>query len=221
MSLFKKLFPNIKQKNNSSIIVDNGKNNRLILFDADGKETASQYLTNLEVYFYGNNNSIKLYNSLRFDRLTKIVCSENNQVFIDKSDYIIGLIIPYCMSPYSKLIIGKSFSCGTTQFRLHQEPYLEIRIGNDCMFSENVYIKPSDGHTIIDSLSKNVINYPNNIEIGDHCWIGRNVSILKGSKIPMNSVVGIGSIYTKKSNPTQGGGGLYSLGFQPRLLKTA
>lgn len=81
MSLFKKLFPNIKQKNNSSIIVDNGKNNRFILFDADGKETAFQYLTNLEVYFYGNNNSIKLYNSLRFDRLTKIICSENNQVF--------------------------------------------------------------------------------------------------------------------------------------------
>lgn len=51
MSLFKKLFPNIKQKNNSSIIVDNGKNNRLILFDADGKETASQYLTNLKFIF--------------------------------------------------------------------------------------------------------------------------------------------------------------------------
>ena len=47
MSLFKKLFSNIKQKNNSSIIVDNGKNNRLILFDANGIETKSQYLTKL------------------------------------------------------------------------------------------------------------------------------------------------------------------------------
>lgn len=44
----------------------------------------------------------------------------------------------------------------------------------------------------------NRINISKDITIGEHVWIGANVSILKGCKIPNNSVIGTGAIVTKK-----------------------
>ena len=57
-----------------------------------------------------------------------------------------------------------------------QEPYTEIRIGNDCMFSEQIFITISDMHTIFDNDTKEVINKPQNIYIGNHVWLGFRTS---------------------------------------------
>ena len=54
----------------------------------------------------------------------------------------------------------------------------------------------SDGHSIIDR-EDNEINFPENIIISDHVWIGHAVKILKGSFIARNSVVAMNSLITK------------------------
>ena len=78
-----------------------------------------------------------------------------------------------------------------------QEPYTEIRIGNDCMFSEQIFITISDMHTIFDNDTKEVINKPQNIYIGNHVWLGLRTSVLKGARLSDYSVAGTGSIITK------------------------
>lgn len=64
-----------------------------------------------------------------------------------------------------------------------------IKIGDDCMFSENISIMASDTHAIVDELG-NVVNVGKTIEIGNHVWVGMNSLILKNSKIMNNSIIG-------------------------------
>lgn len=192
------LFKNIN-KQKSSIVINKGKNNKIICFDNENNITEVPFIPNLIINFYGSNNCIKIHQDTKFPINTVISCSQNNKIFIDKTKEDINMIIPFVMSEGSELHIGKNFSCGLTHFQLHREPNLKITVGDNCMFSENVYIKPSDGHTIYDKNNK-IINKPENIIIGDHVWLCRNVMVLKGANIPNNSVVALSAVYTKTSN---------------------
>lgn len=70
-----------------------------------------------------------------------------------------------------------------------------ISIGKDCMFSKDIIIRTGDSHSIIDKYG-NRINKSKGVEIGDHVWIGANVTILKGSSIGEDSIIGTGSLIT-------------------------
>lgn len=71
-----------------------------------------------------------------------------------------------------------------------------IRIGDDCMLSENIDIWNTDSHHIINE-NGNVINKNKPIIIGNHVWIGKNCSILKGVIVGDNSIIGMSSVVTK------------------------
>ncbi|PSW83994.1 DapH/DapD/GlmU-related protein [Photobacterium damselae] len=73
-----------------------------------------------------------------------------------------------------------------------------ITIGNNCLIASKVYITDHDHDFNCDEL------YPINwdlsekiVLIGDRCWIGENVSILKGVKLGDDCVVGANSVVTK------------------------
>lgn len=71
-----------------------------------------------------------------------------------------------------------------------------IRIGKDCQFSSGIKLRTGDGHPIFTS-DNVVINRGKDIIVGDHVWVGQDVTLLKGAIIPDGSVVGIGSMVTK------------------------
>ena len=73
-----------------------------------------------------------------------------------------------------------------------------VIIGKDCMFSSGISIFCSDTHSIIQN--NKLINEGKSINIGDHVWVGMDVKISKNTQILSNSVVGWGSIVTKKFN---------------------
>lgn len=72
-----------------------------------------------------------------------------------------------------------------------------IVIGNDCMFSNSVMIRTSDGHGIFDASSKELINKPSDVFIGEHVWLGNSARVNKGSIINSGSVIGQGSVVSK------------------------
>lgn len=69
-----------------------------------------------------------------------------------------------------------------------------IRIGKDCMFSANIDIRNGDSHTIYSIIDGTRINNASDIVIGNHVWLTRNVSVLKGAVIAANCVVGHSSV---------------------------
>ncbi|MBD3842261.1 MAG: acyltransferase, partial [Campylobacterales bacterium] len=71
----------------------------------------------------------------------------------------------------------------------------KLVIGANCMFSRNVKIMTSDGHSIFKS--EVVVNHAKDILIGSHVWLADNVTIMKGVTIGEGSVVGINSTLTK------------------------
>jgi len=67
--------------------------------------------------------------------------------------------------------------------------FQDIQIGQDVAIAENVTIRDSDNHVILGNSQKMAP-----IKIGDHVWIGMNVTILKGVTIGNNAIVAAGSV---------------------------
>ena len=65
-----------------------------------------------------------------------------------------------------------------------------VDIGRDCLFSYDVTIRNHDTHHIFDKDTRKRINFPGNIRVGDHVWLGYGATLLGGASIGSNSVVG-------------------------------
>ncbi len=71
--------------------------------------------------------------------------------------------------------------------------YRSITIGENVAISENVTIWDSDAHTILNSSSANT----QPVVIGNHVWIGANVTILKGVQIGDGAIIAAGAAVNK------------------------
>ncbi len=70
-------------------------------------------------------------------------------------------------------------------------------IGDDCLFSEGIHLRTSDHHSVIDLDSLSQINFPADLHIGRHVWIGPDVLVMKGVTIGDGSIVGARSVVTR------------------------
>lgn len=74
----------------------------------------------------------------------------------------------------------------------------KVSIGKHCMFAMAISIKQSDQHLIFDKSTHERINYPRDIVIGNHVWIGREAQILGGAEIGDGSVCGARTVTSGK-----------------------
>ncbi|HIP26157.1 MAG TPA: hypothetical protein EYG80_00690 [Flavobacteriaceae bacterium] len=163
---------NINKSNrfiNSSINIK-GKNNTIII------EESKHELTNLNVEFRGDNNKI-------------IILSTNKKIN--------NLDISSIRGGNTEVYIDKNFGCGGVDIKMN-DGYEKVFIGEDCLFAWGIKIRTSDGHAIINRESGLAINFPKNIHIGSHVWVGEDVRLLKGAYIPNNCVVGGFSVVIHK-----------------------
>lgn len=65
-----------------------------------------------------------------------------------------------------------------------------IEIGDDCMFSTRIGIVNTDYHPVYSITSDKIINPVKTLKIGDHCWVGAYVSILKNSPMADGCILG-------------------------------
>lgn len=182
-------------------IINKGLNNKFIVVYEDGTEHINEVLNGVKVCFAGDNNIVKIIKPKRL-RNCIINCSSNNVVILESSPYTIQdfCIAPvYPMSNGNQIHIGKNFSCQSCNIWMHDETNQKIVIGDDCMFSYDITIWPSDGHAIIDLKNKNVINnIQNNLLIGNHVWLGKGSTILKNVRLANNTIVAAESVINKR-----------------------
>ena len=107
----------------------------------------------------------------------------------------------YATADNVSLLIGKDFHCeNNCSILLHKEHNLSVSIGDDCMFGTNIQLRTSDAHTILDKNTKEVLNTGGSINIGNHVWLAKDVTVLKNVNISDGCIVGTGSIVTKSLN---------------------
>lgn len=143
----------------------------------------------------GNNNSVEISKGTILSNTLVYMRGSNHSLIIGEDvNYMGGSI--WFENNDCRIIIGKNTSVESAHLAV-TEPNRSIVIGEDCMFSYGIEVRTGDSHSIIDLDTKKRINLAQNIEIGNHVWIGARSMVLKGVKIEDNSIVGINSIVTK------------------------
>ena len=172
------------------------KHNEFILVKEDGTIIKNPKIKGLRVSFRGENSKVEIHAPCKFYK-SRFILGDNSSIKIGKSNYTINnLDITYMNN--NSIEIGEHFSSYSCLILMQDEKHTFIKIGDDCMFSTGIVILPSDGHTLYDKNTGEILNKPVGITIHDHVWVGRDVYILKNTEIPSNCVVGSRALVTKK-----------------------
>lgn len=161
----------------------------------------------------GKNNTILLGDHVHLNNVEIKVYGNNNQIIIESNNSINGIRI--AIEDDNNLIkIGSYVYIGPDSLLAALEG-TKIKIGKECMIAGPCEIRTSDSHSLTD-IEGNRINPAKDIEIGEHVWIGAGCMLLKGCKIPENSIVAARSLVTSTKDFES-----YSLwgGTPARLLK--
>lgn len=92
--------------------------------------------------------------------------------------------------------------------------YNTVTIGKDCMISTDVSIMGHDGHHIFDKKTGNRVNFPADVTIGNHVWLGENCMILAGSLIGDGSIIGTRAVVKDSFNEN-----VIAVGVPARIVK--
>lgn len=162
-----------------------GKNNRIVI---KGK------LLNCRIDIIGDNNTVQISSNTKLSNALIFIRGNNHQLLIGNHCKMKGGEL-WLQDEGAKIEIGDY----TTIVKAHlaaTEPRKEIIIGKDCMFAGGIEVRTGDSHSIIDLATNKRINYAKNVRIGNHVWVGANVTILKGAEIHDNAIIGTAAIVT-------------------------
>lgn len=142
----------------------------------------------------GNNNKILIDESCLLSN-TKIIINGNNcEVIIDKLVRFMG---PTSISISDGGSLYVKENAGIRGVNMEIGGGKSIVIGSLCMFSYGITLRNYDSHKVIDLETHHISNKAEDIVLGNHVWICKNVTILKGVTVGDNSILGYGSIVTR------------------------
>lgn len=175
-------------------------NNNIIKANQEKNEKVEKNISDnfLKFAINSNNNFFELKDITNLRNCDCSVLSGNsNKVSIGKIILDATLKILFKGNGDNReLIIDDSKYIGDCEFILTGNNR-KIHVGKDCMFSIEIIVRTSDEHPIYDLGTNKRINEEQDVIIGEHVWIARNVTILKGSVIPSGCVIGTKSLVNK------------------------
>ncbi len=173
-------------------IPDGFSDDNLLITDGELHE-----LPKLKFVRHGNVN--KVVSGCRFEIPSST--KGNIAIFVsgDKSTIKIGqntrLIVNFRMWRSPNIEIGDLVTINNARLVSDNS---DITVGRDCMFSDEILIQSSDQHGLVDLETDEIFNsHRRRIEIGEHVWVGRGVTVMPDVKIGAGTVLGTGSIVTK------------------------
>ena len=137
----------------------------------------------IDIRIYGDNNEVTLGTGLEVSQFLHIAIGADCTNFGAVSNV--------------KIRIGNGTSFESTKLQSYNSNS-GITIGDRCMFSFGVQVYNTDAHAILDAQTRTVVNKVRILTIGNHVWVGANVTIMKNVTIPDDCVIGWGSVVSGK-----------------------
>lgn len=186
-------------------IFNNKNNNKIILHKKNGETKLVSNIKWLNIKFKGKNSTIEIYEPYCFRKAIGKRCStikingDNNYICIKQNKTKISTLRIIEIGSNNKILIGENLrTTGFCKIDFANQSNLELKIGDNCLFGQDIEMMLGDWHSIYDK-DNNCINKPTKgISIGNNVWLARNIVILKDVLISDNSVVGYGSVVTKQ-----------------------
>lgn len=178
------------------------KNNRIIFVDKKGREIPTKKVKGLKVNFYGANALVKINLPCPKFHNTVINCGDNANISIGSSFHRIENSCILATASDSVVKIGKNNFIRGIFIASTDKSGISVKIGEDCLISTGVKLLTGDFHTVIDAKTKEVLNTPEDIIIGNHCWLCEDVTIKRGVILPDETIVAAKAFVTKAFNKT-------------------
>ena len=147
----------------------------------------------------GKGNHINFGEYCRLRNCNIVVHGKNNTVAFGKECILSGLSI-LIEGDNNSIVLGDRVVVNASKGQptvINAFGGTEIKIGEDSLLSNNIEIHSTDYHGIYNSNGER-INPDKSILIGSSVWIGLGVIVLKGTELPDGSIVGAGSIISRK-----------------------
>jgi acetyltransferase-like isoleucine patch superfamily enzyme len=133
----------------------------------------------------GTGNKVVVDDSVTAYDATIIIEGSDNTLVVEQGSYLRGRI--ELIGNGNVITIGRRSVIGGGMLMAHHGT--RIAIGDDCLFAASINVRTSDSHSILDASGRR-INPEKNIHIGNRVWFGCDVTVLKGSTIGNDVVVG-------------------------------
>ena len=177
------------------------------------KVSSQGFAKGIRVKSVAKNSSVTIGKRARLNTVSFTI-GENGAIFIDGSSRLNNVSF-HLPGSNAKVCIGSCCMISNTEFWIEDDAneiiigdntYIggahlavigkekKIRIGKDSMLSNGIVIRTGDSHSIIDLSNGEKMNPEQNVFIGNHVWIAQNVTILKGSTVNDDSVIGCCSV---------------------------
>ena len=168
----------ITKKDKKFVLVNiQGINNNIII------ENIKTNKGKIVINIFGDNNSVIIKDGFYLSSQLNLIIGQNHPYF--------GKVIN------SKFLIDKNTSVESMQYvTFNSNTYCNI--GENCMLASNITIFNTDAHPVFNKDTREIINKVNGVEIGRHCWLGTNSTILKNTQIADDCIVGWGSVVSGK-----------------------
>lgn len=203
----------IRVKSPRAFLKVRGDGNVIVIRSAKGSRTLPR---GLSLTVRGNRNRVTI-DGVRFVRSSVSLTGDGNLFEIGPADDPIR-DAQFWIADGGTVSIGKDFG---PQERLKvvvdndAERKHKLIIGDGVLTAVDTVIRTSDGHSLVDSDTGLPINEPQDVLIGNRCWIGTRCTILKGTVLPDDCVVGANSLVNKAFTES----GLLLVGSPARVLK--
>jgi len=152
------------------------------------------FCKHFKIVNHGKNNKIMIGKGCRFRDCTMEIYGDNNQIVI--ANDCVGHGLEIWTSEGSQVEIQEhSHFAGKSHLAATEGKM--ISIGERCLFASEIVFRTGDSHSMLD-LSGKRLNFAQNIHVGNHVWVGQHATVLKGTIIGNDCIVGINSLLTGK-----------------------
>lgn len=176
-----------------------GNNNKIIIKQSDGVQIVlgkHKKISGLDIEINGNNNTVCLTDKTIFKGSKIVIVADDAVLNFEESPEINNLSVFIRNGNKQHLKWGKNTTITGGYIELC-ESGASVTIGQECMIGWHISIVATDFHSVLDRTTGQVLNGPGNVVIGDNCWLGHGVRLLKNAKLPNNTIVGAETIVTK------------------------